>query len=67
MSGIFGHVKKTPRVTRKAQAWYDELTAELLVRLDAAILAQEQRQAETAGVQTTPPPPEVAEGGQSWH
>ena len=48
MSYARGHVKRTPKVTRTAQAWYDEIQAALLARIEAAIAAQQARAAETA-------------------
>ena len=48
MSYARGHVKKTPKVTRAQQAWFDTIQAELLARIEAAIAAQQQRQAEAS-------------------
>lgn len=56
MSYRHGHCKENRKVTRKAQAWFDTIQAELLARIEAAIAAQEARKAEA----TTPVQPAQA-------
>ena len=44
----YGHVQGTRNVPRAQQAWFDSIQAELLARIEAAIAAQQQRQAEAS-------------------